>query len=113
MKTCLAMFLSLCICIANATANEFDLPKGDWSFKTKLLQKEIKYVLNFANSSVSIIHDNKKIVGPSLKIDQNKITADFGFGEGMYILQKKSNSFFLCDAKKIKDCQKLKSEKSN
>jgi hypothetical protein len=108
MKIYFAVFFSLLLTIVQAQAS--DLPNGNWSFKAQLFQQEVKYILNFENASLTILRGNQKIEGPKLKIDQNQISADFGFGEGTYVLQKKAKVWLLCESKKGSDCEKLRPE---
>jgi hypothetical protein len=108
MKIYIAVLFSLLLTIVQAQAS--NLPHGNWSFKARIFQQEVKYILNFENASLIILRGNRKTEGPKLKIDQNQISADFGFGEGTYVLQKKAKDWLLCDSKKVNDCEKLRPE---
>lgn len=103
--------LILFLYLLPAHAQGINTPKGDWSFKSQLFKKEVKYVLNFEDSNLFIVRNNQKTQGPKLKIKENHIIADFGFGSGEYFLQSKGGDFLLCDVKTASDCEKLRSEK--
>jgi len=99
MKIYFAIFFSLLLTLAHAQAP--NIPRGEWSFTDQLFQQKVKYILNFESSSLAMLRGNQKIEGPRLKIDQNQIVADFGFGERKYVLQEKGKDFFCVSQREL------------
>lgn len=103
-------FLLFLLTVPLTHANDINVPTGKWSFQSKAFADNPKIILDFSLLKTEVkLSSGESIVG-TFKLNDANLAADFGFGEGHYLLSRTNELFFICSQKNKDDCLKLEPE---